>query len=128
MYKIKTDKGNIIIGKLVIARIVKDAMQKHNPYVYLVNKKCSSSVEFGMEYKENVVNFIDVAVKNENLDVNLYVVLKFGKSIKEVTKELFFDIREALKKSIETEPREITIQIVGVKSKEISKREIIVKG
>ena len=60
----------------------------------------------------------------ESYDLKIYIVMKFGASIKKTTSEIIDSVYENAEKILSKAPRSVTVIVTGVLSKNIAKRHI----
>lgn len=127
MYKIETHCGIVRISKAVIGDVIKDALADFHKSVYLVNRKGAGMGSFGWPYRPGAGNLIEVSAK-ERIHITVYVIIRFGVSIEAMTEKMSAAMRGALADKLELEPDSLIIHILGVKSKDIAKRNIMIKA
>ena len=127
MLKITSDTGRIAFDKTVYSRIVVESSKKFKGKLALTNSK-GKAVKPGTEGTESL-NFVEVKINRDSRTVDLvvYMVTKFGFSIRKLTADFAKEIRENTKLITRTEVGEITFIITGVKSRRVVKREIEIK-
>ena len=126
-YKEKTEKGNIIIDKNVIANMVISQVAKFNGKVIVNNYK---SNPLGVGVKKNLVNEVndvEVDYNRRGMDIKIYIMVKFGTSIGLVTNKIIENVYEDVKKCMGLEPNSISVVVTGIISKNIAKRNIEVR-
>lgn len=118
--------GKISISNNVFAQIIKDSLELCRGRVWPATKK---GKQIGNEWKFNLSDFastVEVKGKDQdnNFELRFYVITKFGSSIKSITDVIMDSIFEKIKSTTGEYPNEVTIVVVGVKSRLIAKREI----
>ena len=78
----------------------------------------------GQDYKTNM----EIVFGNQGLDIRVYVIVKFGVSIRNVTSTLINSIQESVRENTGLEANSIAIAITGTFSKNVAKRNIEVRG
>ncbi len=126
IYKIEFNEGYISIDKAVIGRIVAKAVSRFNGRVWISNHKGKI---IGLRHKRaDVSDHMDINMGKKGLDLRIYVVIRFGSSISMITEQLIHDIKTDLEKYIRIEANSIALVVTGLISKQISKRNIEIKG
>lgn len=128
MYKLNTEQGAIRISKSVIGVVIRDALADFHKTVYIVNRKGAGIGLFGESYKPNTGNLVEINTEGNEVEIQVFIIIKFGESIKMTTDKMITAIRGALADRLQIEPQNLTIHIMGVKSKDIAKRNIVIKG
>ncbi len=125
--KSKNEFGNIHIDKRVIEKIVKYTIKDNPEVVCLTNSKGQAVINL---ISANIDSYlVDVRKSDEgNIMIRLYVILKFGVSIKHITHKMIKEIRQNMLESTGMMPQTIFIYIKGIKSRKIAKRDILIKG
>lgn len=117
----------IRISKAVIGSVIKDALADFYQKVYLVNRKGAGMGAFGGPYRPNAGNLIEVSAKDK-VCITVYVIIRFGVSIQDITEKMSAAMRGALTDKLELEPDSLNIHILGVKSKDMARRNIMIKA
>ena len=116
MLEINTKLGDIRFSRNVIKRIINDAVDKTEGRVYLhryrgkINMPATSNVE--------------ILDKQEGLEITLYVVIKFGSSIRKNARAVVDYIYDKVESVMGEKPGKVTMIITGVESKDIARRNI----
>lgn len=110
-YKEKTEFGKIVISEQTVAHGIVDEIQK-NKNVYVANKMGKKSDK------------IIISKENDIVEVKVPVVVKFGTSIQNTTEEIFETVYNMLTGFSGIQVRKITVNVVGVVSKKLAKRNI----
>ncbi len=113
MFDIETKLGDIHFSQNIINKIVERAVEGSKGNAILQNYKGGINAPN--------VEFIN---DEEGYDLKIYIVMKFGASIKKTTAEIIDSVYENAEKILPAGPRNITIVITGVLSKNIAKRHI----
>lgn len=128
MFRIKTDFGEITVTKSAIAEVVLRAIEEYEHKVFLTNSK---GRPLGLASRIGIVNetdYVEVSGEDANVKIKIYVMLRFGTSITEMTELLIENIRSEMVAIIGAEPRLVTVVVTGMISKHIAKRHIKVEG
>lgn len=113
MFDIETKIGDIHFSQNIIIKIVEKAVEESNGNAILQNYKGGINA--------SNVEFIE---SEEGYDLKIYIVMKFGSSIKKTTMEIIDSVYEKAEKILPSVPNKITIIVTGVLSKNIAKRHI----
>lgn len=124
-YNKETELGDVKISDQIIAQIVSDAMNTDG----ISNKVWPATVhgrQIGLLPKIVDAEFAsNMNVDNDGNDglvLEFSVIVKFGESLKHITRLLADTISDNIKYLLGISPSMITINIAGVKSKQIAKR------
>ena len=126
-YKEKTERGNIIIDKNVIASMVLNQVEQFGGKVIVSNYKANP---LGVAVKKNLVNDIndvEVDYTQRGMEIKIYIMVKFGTSIGTVTNKIIESVYEDVKTCMGLEPNSISVVVTGIISKNIAKRNIEVR-
>lgn len=122
-----TKLGKITINNSVISKEIIKAASKVDDKVFLSNdrgKLLGNPKRVGTgEFGNNIL----IEEKEESIHVLFYIVIKFGASIGNCTKVILDELEQSLKTLFPNQNGIITINIIGVKSKNIAPRDIEVK-
>ncbi len=122
-----TDLGDVKISEQVIAKIISGIISEpdfedriwpatvHGREIGLLHKIV------GAEFASNI--FTETA-ENGTYTLEFSVIVKFGESLKRITKDLSDRISESLEYVLGEGPAMITVNIAGVRSKHIARRNI----
>lgn len=129
MITVETELGTIKVAKSVIGNIIKDAIDSFDGKVIVSNSKGKITNQLPKlgpkdEYSDVVIELTDDGL----LNISIYVILKFGTSIKATTEKIITDIRALIKETIAMDVNEIDVTVTGMMSKHIAPRHIEVKG
>ncbi len=113
MFDIETKMGNIHFSQHIVSRIVENAVDCCKGKVFLNNYRGGLNAP--------AVEFIE---SEDGFELKVYIVLKFGASIKENTTEIINSIYENTETILGRKPLKVTVIITGVLSKNIAKRHI----
>ncbi len=123
MYTKKNSTGTIHVSKNVIGSIVADIADKSSNKVILCNSKGKTG------FNENKsMSFLEVNVDGEDIYIKIYILVKFGTSISRLAGYIIEQVREMLKTTVGIEPKQVSLCIKGVMSRNVSKRDIEVTG
>ena len=127
MFKYYTKTGKIGFDDSVFARIAIETAEKMGNAVIFTNAK-GKPVRIGREGDEKL-NFIGVKLGEEKNTVNMeiYVILKFGTSISRMSQEFARRLRAEVKSVTGVRVDKIRIVVKGVRSKNTVKRELEIK-
>lgn len=129
MITVDTELGTIKVAKSVIGNIIMDVIDSFDGKVILSNSK--GKVPNQLAYKlgpKEAVDEIKIDLTEDGMNMEIYVLLKFGTSIKETTHKMIDDIRSSMKEMIGMDINDFTVVVTGMVSKHIAPRHIEVKG
>lgn len=123
----KTRLGVVTVNDNVIAKIILRAAQKAEGKFFLSSERgrilgVASRVGVG-----DVIGNFQIEEKDDKYFLKFSGIIRFGSSIKNVTETVLDSAEEEMKQSFPSRGGEITLHIVGVKSKQVAERDIEVK-
>ncbi len=127
VYSEKVDKGRIDISHEVIAELVLYIIKKYDKQIYITNDKGKRTSKVYKTIGGSSATNIEVTSKGEEIEVKIYIIVTFGKSIEKITDDLMENIRKSINMVVGKNPKVITIVITGTKSKKTVKRNIEVR-
>ena len=124
MIQYRTEKGTVTLDSDVFSMIaVETALGREEIYAVtnargkVVRKKGTGREHFG---------FVEVTpseLENE-IDLRIYVILNFGKSIRAVAREFGRELRENVSAVTGMSVRNLTMVVTGVRSRKTARREL----
>jgi uncharacterized alkaline shock family protein YloU len=121
-YAIKTERGNILITKKVIARIVVDAVDKFEGRVFITNQNGKLFGAFSrLGGLDETIN-MEINFNEKGVDIRLFIVVRFGTSIGMVTTQLMDDIQAGVNRVMGIETNSLTVVLAGTISRTIAKK------
>ena len=128
MITVQTDMGKITLPKSVIGNIVMDVVDSFDGNVILSDSKGRiHKLAYKLGTKEEANN-IEVEMTEGGIDIRVYVILRFGMSIKNITHNLIDELRSEIKQASGITAVNISIVVTGMMSKKIAPRNIEVTG
>ena len=129
MITVETDLGTITVAKSVIGNIIKSVIDSFDGKVIISNSKGKITNQLPKLGPKEEYSDVEIELTEEGLlNINIYVILKFGTSIKATTERMIMDIRALIKETIAMDVNEIDVTVTGMMSKHIAPRHIEVKG
>ncbi len=128
-YKVDTPRGYIGMEKAVIGKIIVEVIDGLGGRAVISNKngKVTGPIARigGLEDK----NHIEITMNDQkSMDIRIYVVIRFGSSISMVTETLIAEIKKQVEYHTDIEVNSVAVMVTGMISKNISKRNIEVRG
>lgn len=128
LYRVETEDGSIGITRAVIARIVTEAVEQFHGKVWISNAKGKvlgvGRKLVGMDESD----FVQIEAGDKGLDIRLNIVIRFGTSIGMVTEQLIEDIKQHIEEFTGIEVNSTAIVVTGLISKQMTRRNIEVRG
>ncbi len=119
-YAIKTERGNILITKKVIARIVMDAVDKFEDKVFITNQNGKLFGAFSrLGGLDETIN-MEINFGEKGVDIRLFIVVRFGTSIGMVTTQLMDDIQAGVNRVMGIETNSLSVVLAGTISRTIA--------
>lgn len=129
MFEFETKYGDITYSQNIINRIVVEAVNSSDGRAAILNYKGKyMNVVPGIASKINIYDEeaggIEVLKTDEGINIKVYIVVKFGTSIKKITSEIIEYIYEKTETILGERPNKVTVTVTGTVSKNIAKRHI----
>ncbi len=124
MIQYKNETGTVLFDPQVFAMIAMDtAVQKEE--IYAVTNSRGKVIRQKETGKESL-NFIEVLPSEESysVDLRIYVVLNFGKSISATADEFGRLLRERIRMITGVSVGDLTMVVTGVRSRKIARRDL----
>ena len=127
LYNEKTEIGTIKYDVQIIGNIVKKIVFDMNQGIQFATSK-------GRPLKVSELpgvddnGFLDVSIEDGNIDIEIYIIIRFGTSINNVAEEITAGLRRFVPEITGLTPNLVNVVIKGVISKNSSKRNIEVKS
>lgn len=127
-YKIETNAGSINIGRAVIGKIISEAVGQFNGRILISNRK-GKIVRMKQRYGViDATDYMEINMGKNGLDIRFFIAIRFGTSIGTVTEKLIRDIKADIEKTTGIEANSIAVVVTGLISKQITRRNIEIKG
>lgn len=128
LYRVETKEGTISIDRAVINRIIAEAIEAFQGRVFISNHKGKVPNLTGKAALSDDKNYAEVSIGAKGIDIRVYIVIRFGTSINKVTEQLIATIKKNTEEFLGIEANSIAIVVTGMISKQMVKRNIVVKG
>lgn len=129
LYSEINGEGTVNISESVICQIIEETVQSEFAgRVWISNKKSQVSSFMTMLGAKEVTDDIEMYLENGQIYLKMFVILKFGISIKQTTSELIQRLKETIEENASMPVKEITLVVNGVMSKQVARRNIEIKG
>jgi len=128
LYRIETDEGNITLSKAVIGKIVMESIEQFSGRVLITNHKgkiVRLKQKFGVTA---ATDNMEIIMGDNGLDIRIFIAIKFGTSIGMVTEHLIQGIKYDIERLTGLEANSIAVVVTGLLSKQMSRRNIEIKG
>ena len=124
MMQYKTEKGTVTMDSNVFSMIALETALRREE-IFAVTNARGKRIRTRGTGRENL-GFIEVGFteKDDEIDLRIYVILNFGKSIRTVAKEFGREVRESIRDITGISVRNLTMVVTGVKSRKIARREL----
>lgn len=129
MITVDTELGTIKVAKSVIGNIVMDVIDSFEGKVIVSNSK--GKIPNHIAYKigpKDESSELGIELTEDGLNIHIFIVLRFGTSIKETTGKIISDVRNNMKNTTGMDINELTVTVTGVMSKKLAPRHIEVRG
>ena len=129
LYSEINGQGTISIHTSVICQLIEEMVETEFSGRVWISDKQGQDSSFIMKIgAQDVTDDIEMYLENGQLFVKLYVVLRFGLSIKQVTNALIGRLKETIAENTAIPVREITVVVAGVMSRQLARRNIEIRG
>lgn len=131
MFDVETKIGNIHFSKDILNKIIHEAVALCGGRVEINNYKgkymnmvpgLASKMKMNL-YSEDAGG-IEIKELEEGVEICVYIVVKFGTSINNVTNTIIDFIYENTEKIMGQKPLKVTVIVTGTSSKNIARRHI----
>lgn len=128
IYGLETEIGKVNITGLVLRKITKEVISRYSEVAYIANDKGQTSNLLHIISENKEANLIQIKKLENKIEIKINIVLKFGVSISNTSSKIIAEIKKEIKDLTEIEVDSVMINIIGLKSKNIVKRDIQIKG
>lgn len=129
LYRLETSGGAISIDKPVVGKIIGEAVGQFKGKVLISNHK--GKVVSGFAAKLGMmddINFMEINLGKDGLDIRFFILIRFGTSINRVTEQLIETIKKNTEEITGLEVDSIAVVVTGMISKHTVRRNIEVRG
>jgi uncharacterized alkaline shock family protein YloU len=113
MMKENTSKGDIQISKQAIATIAFQAVQRSYGVVGLASKNIADELAHALV--KDPTHGIDVEYKNQEINIDIYIIIEYGTRIKSVAASVANTVRYQVERSLGVPMNEINIHVQGLR-------------
>lgn len=129
MLEMETKYGKISFSQNIISRIVIEAVENSQGKADILNYKGKyMNVVPGIASKMNIYDEeaggIEITDTENGFQIRVYIVVKFGTSIKEVTGDIIDFIYKKTEEMTGQRPAKVTVVVTGTISRNIARRHI----
>lgn len=124
MITVETDLGTITVNKAAIGKIIIEAARKFDGKVIISNHKGKVPGRVPKLGGMDEINHMEIELNENGLDIRVFVVLRFGTSITQVTNQMVDEIHNNIKNMTGMEPNSVAVVVTGVLSKHVAPRHI----
>lgn len=124
MIIIESDLGTVSLARPVIGKIITEAVDSFGGKVILSNHKGKVPGFVSKIGGMADANNMDITLTENGLDVKVFVVLRFGSSITQITNYLVNEIHNNIRTMTGMEPNSVAVVVTGMISKNIAPRHI----
>lgn len=128
MITVDTELGTITVAKSVIKDIILEVIDSFEGKVLLSNSK-GKLPKFA--YRIGTLedsDHMEVELTEDGLEIRVFVVLRFGTSIKYTTNKIIGDLHSLIKERTGMRIANASVVVTGMLSKKIAPRHIEVRG
>ncbi|NLD18789.1 MAG: Asp23/Gls24 family envelope stress response protein [Clostridiales bacterium] len=129
MFELKTKLGEINFSQNAINKIVVAAVEQCDGKAGLMNFKGKyvsnvTGIASMMNLYDEESESIQFREDEDGLELEIYIVVHFGISIKKITEKIIDYIYKNIEEMLEIKPQKVTVLVTGVMSKNIAKRHV----
>ena len=129
LYSEINGQGTVNIDDSVICQIIEETVEaEFKGRVWISNKKSQVSSFMTKFGGRNVTDDIEMYLERGQVYVKMYIIIKFGLSIKGTTDELIQRLKETIEEKSLMPVKEVTLVVNGVMAKHVVKRYIETLG
>lgn len=128
LYSSETNLGKIEYDNKIIGNIIRKIVNEYNGRVMLSGSKGRIKKNIEKNKDSEDVSFMNMKKTEGAYTIDVYVVLKFGTSIRNTSNELIAAIKEQVTKISGINVSKVRIIITGMLSRNFTKRHIEVEG
>lgn len=128
LYSEINGEGTVNIHSSVICQIIEETVEEEfKGQVWISNRKSQVS-SFMSILGARVTDDIEMYLERGQVYLKMYVIIKFGLSIKTVSDELILRLKESIEEKSKMPVKEIHLVVNGVMAKHVAKRHIEIIG
>lgn len=127
LFKVQTENGTIIVFKEAVNCIIVKVIEEFEGKVSIGNHKGKLSDFMSKIGGKEEASDIQITNGEHGLDIRVYLLIRFGTSIRKVTELLIDRIKTQVEMETEQSVNSVSLIITGVFSKQIAKRNIEIK-
>lgn len=124
MITVETDLGTITVNKAAIGKIITQAAARFDGKVIICNHKGKVPGLVSKIGGSDDINNIEINLNENGLDIRVFVLLRFGTSITQVTNCMVDEIHNNIKNMTGMEPNSVAVVVTGMLSKHVAPRHI----
>lgn len=133
MFDVETKLGNIHFSHGIINKIVTEAVANSEGKAQIHNykgkyKNVVPELASKINLYDEEAGSIEIMETETGIEIKVYVVLRFGASIKNTTAGIIKYIYAYTEKILGEKPERVTVVVTGILSKNIARRHIEVSG
>ncbi len=128
LYRLETINGAISVDKAVIGRIIADAVGQFKGKVLISNHKGKVVSGFAAKLGVEDINYMEISLENDSLDIRFFILIRFGTSINKVTEQLIGTIKKNIEEITGLEVNSLAVVVTGMVSKHTARRNIEIRG
>ena len=128
LYVEENQLGKIEFDERIIGNIIRRAADSFEGRVMLSGAKGRIKKNSPKDKNSDDITFMNMKNTEDGYVIDIYIVLKFGTSIRRTSNELIAVVREQVEKITELNISKVRVIITGMLSKNFSRRHIEVEG
>lgn len=133
MFDVETKLGQIHFSHNIINKIVMEAVESCEGKAQIHNykgkyKNVVPDLASRINLYDDEAGSIELMETDEGIEIKVYIVLRFGASIRQTTASIIKYIYEYVEKIMGERPAKVTVVVTGILSRNIARRHIEVSG
>lgn len=130
MFELKTDWGEIRFSRNVIYRIVTNAVESCRGDATIMNYKGKKQRRFPGFFSRLTPKSVesgDIQLEEtpEGLKITVYVVIRFGASLRKTVEQIITGIYEGAEEVLDLDLSKVTVVVTGTASRDIARRHLV---
>lgn len=120
---VSNETGKLKIDDSIFGDMAKRAIYTVNQEAWLATERGRILDDIGL-FPSDYSQSFDIEYEEGKVKFTLFIVCAFGKSIKGISTRLLNQLEGELKKTFGEDLLELKVKVIGIKSKEIARRDI----
>lgn len=119
-----SEYGVVTVSKQVLSKLILDEILKEEAHLFPCNKNGKILKKGFFSGYNDMLNSIEIIDERGRIEVNIYIIVKFGASINDISNRLFDGIEKSFEIICLDKPKLLTAHIKGTYRDQLIKRNI----